>query len=524
MDLTKKTLDLDAKRNPQATMIANKAKNKEIKLIEIFDEVSDNSEQFSDLLQEVSRSYEHLPDEFKKAMVGLKVLHNTPYDFSLSVLLGMANSCMQHLYDVDSNKYGVRPTTLFILILLGTGGSKSTIFSELKGPMVEYTDFMMDKLKNEDARHMTEHKIYKKKLEQYQKDLDSGLTPTPPNKPKPAETANYINNKFTVNGLIDILVSQPHASILSAEAGVFFSSHAFQSMKQDGARATEMTATLTTGWDGDPLTRAIKGERIVLYNRRFNLLGLLQAYIAQPIFSNKMFQEQGFIHRILISQIEAFDKPKMSLDPTDLAKEAAARKLIEPYLERLKRLIFQDPTLKQNKNFELDPIVIPSTNDALKHLIEYYNNTMDLGKTGKKLELYEGFSNRIHEHLIRIAATLAAFNNKAKVEITETDALCSIQIMNMFINHRAGMEMSIIDTNPDLSQGAKILEVWFKKREHKMFSLRELQRAGPQSFRDISTEQRKRLLVELLDGEKIIANEEIAQNGKTVQKYRYNND
>lgn len=524
MDFNKKLADLNNKRNPQATIISTEAKNDEIKPVEIFDEVSDNSEQFSDLLEEVNRSYEYLPEEFKKAMVGLRVLHNTPYEFSLSVLLGMANSCMQHLYDVDSYKYGIRPTTLFILILLGTGGSKSTIFSELKGPIVDYTDFMMDKLKNEDARYMTEIKIYKKKLEQYQKDLDSGLNPTPPNKPKPAETANYINSKFTVNGLIDILVSQPHTSILSAEAGVFFSSHAFQSMKQDGARATEMTSTLTTGWDGDALVRAIKGERIVLYNRRYNLLGLLQAYIAQPIFSNKMFQEQGFIHRILISQIEAFDKPKMSLDPKDIAREAAARKLIEPYLKRLKRLIFKDPKLKPDRNFELEPTVIPSTSGALKHLFDYYNSTMDLGKAGKKLELYEGFSNRIHEHLIRIAATLAAFNNSNKVEITETDALCSIQIMNMFVDHRAGMEMSIIDTNPDLSQGAKILEVWFKKRQGKTYSLRELQRSGPQSFREITTEQRKRILVELIDGEKVIAAEQTSPNGKNVQYYGYNND
>ena len=161
-------------------------------------------------------------------MIALKELHNTPYEFSLSVLLSMANSATQHLYDVNSYKYGIRPTSLFIMIILGTGGSKSTIEAEVKGPFKEFEKRMFDALKNEDARFISETKIYKNKITQYEKDLEAGLNCSFPKKPVPAETTNYINTKFTVNGIIEILKSQPHASIITAEAGEFFSSHAFR--------------------------------------------------------------------------------------------------------------------------------------------------------------------------------------------------------------------------------------------------------------------------------------------------------
>ena len=294
---------------------------------------------YSDKFNELPAFCEHLPTEFKNAMISLKELHNTPYEFSLSILLGMANSATQHLYDVNSYKYGIRPISLFIMIILGTGGSKSTIEAELKGPFKDFEKRMYDALKNEDARFVSENKIYKKRIVQYEKDLEDGLNPPFPMKPMPAETANYINSKFTVNGLIDTLKSQAHASIITAEAGEFFSSHAFQGGKQDANRATEMTSSLTKAWDGDSLSRNIKDDRITLMNRRINSLLQVQEGVIRPTLNNKTFQEQGFTHRILISQIQSFDKPDMSFDTEIVLKEEYARNGIKRYLNRLDELL-----------------------------------------------------------------------------------------------------------------------------------------------------------------------------------------
>lgn len=487
--------------------------------------VSEDSNKYSDFsskFDELPAFCEHLPFEFKNAMIALKLLHNTPYEFSLSVLLGMANTCVQHLYDVDSYKYGIRPISLYIMIILGTGGSKSTILNELKGPLNDFQKHMWEALKNEDARYMTDLKLYKKKIAQYEKDKDDGLNPNFPEKPSPAETANYINSKFTVNGIIDTLKSQGFASIITAEAGEFFTSHAFQGGKQDNNRAIEMTSSLTKTWDADPLSKVISDERVLLLCRRVNALWMVQEGVIRPVLNNKTFQEQGFIHRILISQIDVFDKPDMSFDNDTLQIEEFARNGLKRYLDKLSILLDIRPTMMADRHFELDPKVITSTHDARVCIADFYNSCKDIGKIGNELEQYEGFSNRLHEHTIRIAATLAAFNNNEKIEITISEAKASIDIMKMFIKHRSNLELGITDTRPELTQGAKAVELWFKNNTDKCVTSAELGRSSVKSLRDISAEQRENILSELLKNNIINAIEQKSINGRVMTKYRFN--
>tara|TARA_R110000868_G_scaffold73509_6_gene213124 strand:- start:2883 stop:4469 length:1587 start_codon:yes stop_codon:yes gene_type:complete len=526
MDLNQKRMALHRQQYGEHTETHKQALNTQINIPQKIASFNNSTTDYSDRFNELPAFCEHLPTEFKNAMISLKELHNTPYEFSLSVLLGMANTATHHLYDVNSYKYGIRPTSLFIMIILGTGGSKSTIEGEVKGPFKSFSERMYEALKNEDARYISEMKIYKKKIAQYEKDLEQGITQPFPQKPIPAETANYINSKFTVNGIIDTLKSQPHASIITAEAGEFFSSHAFQGGKQDANRATEMTSSLTKLWDGDNLSRNIKDERITIMNRRVNSLLMVQEGVIRPILNNKTFQEQGFTHRILISQIEAFDKPDMSFDTNIIEREDYARFGLKRYLDKLDNILYKRPTMLPDKHFELQPIVINSTEEAKRYMGDFYNKCKDIGKYGNKLQRYEGFANRIHEHMIRVAATLAAFNDNDVVEITINEAKASVDIMNMFINHRAGLEMGITDTRPELTQGASVLEDWYRKSENvnKSMTKRELSAYGPIGFRTISDEQRTTILAELLCSEILVGVETVAKNNRKTVKYELNKD
>mgnify|MGYP003350201201 CR=1 FL=1 len=111
---------------PTHTVVSNGAENTQINIPNILTKDSESYTDFSDRLAELPAFCEHLPIEFKNAMIAMKDLHNTPYEFSLPCLLAMANTCSQHLYDVESHKYGIRPISLFIMGLLSSGGSKST--------------------------------------------------------------------------------------------------------------------------------------------------------------------------------------------------------------------------------------------------------------------------------------------------------------------------------------------------------------------------------------------------------------
>jgi len=159
--------DMDKKLQDLRSQLSNSTKTPQINVVQKIATVNYSYTDYSSRFNELPHFCKHLPDEFKNAVISLKELHNTPYEFSLIVLLGMANNCIQHLYDVNSYKYGIRPTSLFIMLILGTGGSKSTIEGELKGPLVNFQKRMWEAFSNEDARYASEMKIYKNKINKH---------------------------------------------------------------------------------------------------------------------------------------------------------------------------------------------------------------------------------------------------------------------------------------------------------------------------------------------------------------------
>jgi hypothetical protein len=219
-----------------------------------------------------------------------------------------------------------------------------------------------------------------------------------------------------------------------------------------------------------------------------------------------------------------FDKPDMSFDCEIEQKEEYARNGLKKYLNKLDRILYKRPKILPERPFELDPIVVNSTIEAKQFMGNFYNSCKTIGKYGSKLQRYEGFANRLHEHTIRIAATLAAFNDNDVVEITIQEATAAVDIINMFIDHRAGLEMGITDTRPDLSQGASVLEDWYRKHSDKKMTKRDLAIFGPSGFQSISDSQRITILEELLSSEVLIGVEGIAKNGRKVLKYELNTE
>ena len=85
--------------------------------------------------------FKHLPEEMQHALVCLKEVHNTPEEFAVPFMLGIVNSAVAPYYNVESYKYGVRPTALYIMAMAGTGAGKSTIEGVLtKGGQAVWLD------------------------------------------------------------------------------------------------------------------------------------------------------------------------------------------------------------------------------------------------------------------------------------------------------------------------------------------------------------------------------------------------
>lgn len=509
--------DLRQQLTGTSTHVQILSKNNDLFVLEKVIEDSNKCQQDIDEFKELPHFCQHLPFEMKLALVGLKNIHNTPYEFGVTSLLGYANSSCQHLYDVESYKYGTIPISLFIMILLGTGGGKSTLHRELKGPLVEFEKRMFDALQHEEMRFITEEKVYKKEIKKWEDDKANGIQTPFPYPPKPIETAHYIHEKFTVNGLIDTLKTQAHLNMISAEAGVFFASHAFQNMRQDNNRSTEMTTHLTKLWDGDTISKNISNDKVRLDNRRANLLFMVQSHVIRDVLNNKMFQEQGFTHRLLMCQVDGFEKPNMSFSVEDIDRENKNRQKLQPYLNRLRQILDIRPTYVPDRDFELQPVILQTDVDARDYMAKFSNDSKTLGLT--KLKSYEGFSYRLHEHCLRIAATIAVFNDHSSIKLV--DAMCSVDLMNMFIEHRYKLDLGIIDTKPELTQNSLALLNFFERHKDKQFTKRDIRKNGPNSLRNISDEQFVKMLEDLVSKEEISVLDCVSENGRKVQKFGY---
>jgi len=130
------------------------------------------------------------------------------------------------------------------------------------------------------------------------------------------------------------------------------------------------------------------------------------------------------------------------------------------------------------------------------------------------LKNYSGFAERLHEHCLRIAATIAAFNDHT--ELTEQDAQCAIDIMEFYIEQRRALEVGITALDPNRSAGANKLYEWMKERSW-TGTPRELSQYGPLWFRKLDVEHRNQILTDLLSDEKIAVVETVATNHRKVR-------
>lgn len=465
----------------------------------------------------MDKRFDRLPDDMKIAIAVLKELHNVPDSMAMPVVLGVANLAAQAHYDVDSAKYGTRPISLFLLAMAATGGRKTTTFKELMVGIQRYLDEKRIQLKDEDLRYSLEKKKFEREEKQWLKDCDDPLSiglPPMPSKPAPMETADYTINKGTLNGIVDTLKSQSFVGLFSSEGGEFFNSHSFQGGRMDVSRAVEMSASLTSMWDGTEITKTTGMEKVKLFNRRVNMLFLLQTETVESLLNNPIFSEQGFVHRILITQTGKYETKPWDDSAAAEAEEKMFRDSLKGFHDRTYQLIKKTLRTKTERPFELEPKIITQTPGSKKIYTEFYNANLD--RSSQDLKGFAGFAERLHEHAIRIAGTIAAF--KGEETITEDTALCSLDILDFFIEQRLGLEIGIQNIDPIQTQGASKLAAWFEKHPDWKGTHRELRQRNSW-FGKLGQDQRESLLNELILDETIVAEETTNSNNRSKVVY-----
>ncbi len=458
----------------------------------------------------MNEHFKLLPQEMQEAITGLGELHNTPDSMAIQCVLGVANLAAQKLWNVDSRVYGIRPVNEFFICMAPTGAMKSTNYREISQGIDQYQQLRQEDLRNDALRYQVEQKAYKKKITDYERALElDPATAILPQAPRPIESAKYTIGKATVNGIIDQLKSQAFVGLFSSEAGEFFNGHSFQN--KDAARAIEMSAALTSMWDGHTIDRITGVERTSLSNRRVNMLFLLQTETIQQVLNNPVFSEQGFVHRLLITQSDYYEKQDWEFTPESYQRQQAARTKLTAFNDRILQMMRREVSYLPGKNFELDLPTMRQTDQAHECLGQWRNLNKNAGSG--VLRNYQGFAERLHEHALRLAATVAAFRGNDLVKLE--DAECACLIMDYYIDQRRQLEVGVSDWNPVRSAGANKMQQWLEEKRWSG-SLRELSQSGPTWYRKLNSTQRDEIIADLLKDEIIELVETVAANGRTV--------
>lgn len=469
----------------------------------------------------MNKRFERLPQAMKDALLGLHDLNGTPENMNLQVLMGVANLAAAKRFKVDTDDgfeggYGVRPIHGYFLGIAPTGAQKTTVFRATTPGIIEYQNKMQKELGSEEIRYALHVKKFNREKDEYLKKLEDDPQAPVPKSPIPAETANYLISKGTLNGLIKPLKSQAMVGLFSSEAGEFFAGHSFQGGR-DISKAVEMSASLTSIWDGADIEKNTGEESFNLKNRCVSMLFLLQEKTVQHILNNPMYSEQGFIHRILITQSQRFEKPVWELTEQSKQCKKMAREKLQAFNNRITAMMDEHIKTLPGRPFEIDYEIMRQSKDAVTVMVDWYNANR-LRDTGDMAN-YAGFIQRIHEHCIRLAATVAAFDNESIIQ--RRHAECACDLMDFYIQERIDLEIGVMVKDQDRSQSASKVLDWIRTKNWSG-TQNDLRKSGPKFYRDMDAGQRTQIISDLLSDEELLIEDVVTNNGKGGKVFRLN--
>jgi hypothetical protein len=260
-----------------------------------------------------------------------------------------------------------------------------------------------------------------------------------------------------------------------------------------------------------------------LNNRAVNMMFFLQEETVRAFLNNPMFSAQGFVHRILITQSERVEPADIDLSDEGIERIARLRQRLEPFHARIEQIITQRlqmrhhdvMTVLKDDYFELDPRILRLTDDARILATSYYNTTKTMG--AGRLSNWVGFAERLLEHMLRIAATITAFEQRDRVEAEHIVA--AMDLMDYFVEQRCRLELGVTTRNSNQVLSRDRLLAWIQQSQFTGTASELRQRL--RWFGALSKQERVEILEELVTDGDVFVRVTTAANRKTRTEYSW---
>ena len=328
--------------------------------------------------------------------------------------LGMANSVIHGLVDIQKPSYTKpRPCSLFMMTGADSGEGKSMVDNILSSQLLEQCfdkeqgyqeslrefDIAQRVLKSEERKIEGNKDLSAESCEQQLKAL---TIPTPPMNPR-LKVAD-----FTIEGLGRAFREGcSRLSAMTDEGALIFEGHA---MKNE--RRMSVLARCCKLWDGTPWEndRGKAENNFQLYGRRLAMSISTQTSVLKGVMSDRQAFDQGFLARFLVAIPDStiYERRMVDIDWSQ-------RPVITDYWKTLKELYSAQPNVSERDSLMLKPRALQLSPDAKKIHKRYGNNCFQL--SGGEYQAIRPMVLKAEENLLRVAATLAIWNNPDSGEI-----------------------------------------------------------------------------------------------------------
>jgi hypothetical protein len=173
-----------------------------------------------------------------------------------------------------------------------------------------------------------------------------------------------------------------------------------------------------------------------------------------------MFSAQGFVHRILIAQSDWVENPDVDLTVAGQQRQTALRDQLEPFHQRIEHLISQPLRTRPDRPFELDRATLTLTQAAADQVQRYYNANKNRAR--EDLQHWAGFAERLLEHLLRIAGTVAAFEQATQIGADHVRA--AEDLMDFFVEQRRNIELGVTSRDQQRVLSVNRLVQWIEEK------------------------------------------------------------
>lgn len=373
----------------------------------------------------------------------------------------------------------ISPISEFFVSIAGTGERKSAVDAEALQPHREWQQKQWEIFENDRSKYAGEKEVYENSRQQILKDtkktstsknseLEKLVCPVPPVSPM------FLVSEPTYEGLTKLLATgHPSIGLFSDEGGRFIGGHAMSSDHQ-----LKTAAGLSSLWDRGEIDRVRSGDgSSIHYGKRLALHLMLQPDVSALLLANRGLKDQGFLSRCLVVRPDFVRKSYVSIDLSKDSSILNYRRTISGILELALPMKDGQTNVLQPRILELEP----AAKAAYESVHDFIQSQVG---PGERFELVKGFANKAHDHIARLAATFALYENIHCTSITASQ----FERARVIVLHCVEELLRLIDVEAtdDILMKAEQHLVWLQKRGKPAVSLVEIYKTGLNFIRNVS--------------------------------------